>query len=295
MEFYLTLASILTTSLSLAERLVKEFKTGDLAFFQRYFDALPTAKLVRNSTKDNTVNTTLFIKDVTVGKGVFGLLQKNRGLPYVYKVINDQPKERLKHLRSIFSEIIIQTLLGCDPEYGHYVCQIYKVYKMGSYCIFKLESLEVTLNERIRLLNQGTNPEVNTTELRGVMLEIFKVLSYFRTKYGFHHNDLHLENIMTTKQGPITDIKLIDFGFSTVNFDGVNISKGNNSALRRKADCLTLIYYLNIYVKNVTPEFSAVLSKLVKLPEATPIADYIHLLKMAVGKRVTRKNRRGFS
>jgi serine/threonine protein kinase len=293
MELYLTLASILTTTPSLAERLVKEFSSGDQAFFQHYFDALPTAKLARNSTKNNTVNATLFINDRSVGKGAFGLLEKNRSLPYVYKVISDQPKERLKHLKSLFREIIIQTLLICDPEYGHYVCQIYKVYKtgIGNTCIFKLERLEVTLRERIQQLNSSGSPEKNTSEVRSVMLEIFKVLAYFRTKYGFYHNDLHLENIMTTREGPITDIKLIDFGFSTVNFEGINMSKGNSS-LNRKSDCLTLIYFLNIYLKNVIPEFVALLSKLLKLPEATPISDYIDLLKPVGGKRVTRRNRR---
>jgi serine/threonine protein kinase len=293
MELYLTLASILTTTPSLAERLVKEFSSGDQAFFQHYFDALPTAKLARNSTKNNTVNATLFINDRSVGKGAFGLLEKNRSMPYVYKVISDQPKERLKHLKSLFREIIIQTLLICDPEYGHYVCQIYKVYKtgIGNTCIFKLERLEVTLRERIQQLNSSGSPEKNTSEVRSVMLEIFKVLAYFRTKYGFYHNDLHLENIMTTNEGPITDIKFIDFGFSTVNFEGINMSKGNSS-LNRKSDCLTLIYFLNIYLKNVIPEFTALLSKLLKLPEATPISDYIDLLKPTGGKRVTRRNRR---
>jgi len=215
----------------------------------------------------------------------------------VYKVISDQPKDLVKHLKSLFREIIIQTLLICDPEYGHYVCQIYKVYKMekgkgkGNTCIFKLERLEVTLRERIQQLNKSGSPGKNTSEVRSVMLEIFKALAYFRTKYGFYHNDLHLENIMTTREGPITDIKFIDFGFSTVNFDSINMSKGNGPAVNRKSDCFTLIYFLNIYLKNVTPEFAALLSKLLKLPETTPISDYIDLLKPAGGKRVTRRNR----
>lgn len=288
MDFYLTLASILTTTPSAAERLFRMFNTGDQDFFQRYYDALPTAKLSRNATKNNTVNATLYINNASLGKGAFGVLQKNQTQPYVYKLISNESKNRLKHLKSLFREIIIQTLLGCDPEYGHYVCQIYKVYKTDGFSIFKLEQLDITLKQRIQLTNNISTPELHTTEMHSLLLEIFKIINYFRTKYGFYHNDLHLENIMTSKTGPI-NLKLIDFGFSSVNFDGAYIPKGSESSLNGMADCYNLSYYFKIYVKNTTAEFAALLSKLVDLPEETPIDNYIDLLKQTGGKRNTRK------
>ena len=290
MDFYLTLASILTTTPSAAERLVRTFNTGDQDFFQHYYDTLPTATLSRNTTKNNTVNTTLYINTTNLGKGAFGVLEKNQFQPYVYKLISNEPKNKMKHLKSLFREIIIQALLDCDPEYGHYVCTIYKVYKMDGFCIFKLEQLDMTLKQRIQLTNNISTPELHTTEMRSVLLEIFKILNYFRTKYGFYHNDLHLENIMTSKSGPIIDnLKLIDFGFSSVNFDGIYIPKGSESSLNGMADCYNLSYYFKMYVKNTTPEFVGLLTKLVDLPEETPIDNYVDVLKQSGGKRNTRK------
>jgi len=151
--FYSTLESVLNINSEMAKRLVTNFNSGDLPFFETYFNALKTAKLVSSNAKNESVDETLFIDEASIGEGGYGTLYKNRVRPYVYKTIEDYTrvnnKNSLLYLKTNFKEVIIQALLQSDGTYGKHVCRIYKVYKTGNNFIFQIEPLEIALDKYI--------------------------------------------------------------------------------------------------------------------------------------------------
>lgn len=274
MDFYLNLAAIITSTPEKARTLVREFNTDNESFFEGYFNRLPTAKLARNTRKNNNANATLFINNVNAGKGAFGVLSRNRTLPYVYKTVANQ-EPRLKFLKSIFREVIIQTLLQCDSLYGKHICEIYKLYRNGKDCIIKMERLNTTLYDYVRRTNDmfKANPELHNRLVQAYLLKLFNILNHFRNMYGFKHNDLHEMNIMTNSVD-IMEIKLIDFGFSSIHFATIHIDSGNGLP-----DCYNITLSVMQHVKNITPRFAALLKSITdKVDESTPITKYIELL-----------------
>jgi len=299
--FYSDLATIINVSPDLAVSLIKGFNTDDISFFQPYFDALPTVSFSRNGQPNTTVNNTLYIKDVFAGKGAYGLLEHNRNNPFVYKIINDTssplPDERLNYLKNIYKEVIILTLLQNDSLYGRNVSRIYKLYRSGNTCIVKMETLEITLKNFIQIYNDSKALTVKdkTSIMQNILIKIIEILTHFRTKYEFHHYDLHTSNIMTTKTGDIiNNIKIIDFGLSYVKIDGVEIGilgKGFN-------DCYNLSFYLLFQASSVSKKLRDLLEKFTDYPDETPPGQFLEELKSANvtnntgGKRKTRRRGR---
>lgn len=124
-KFFENLSSVINTTSEEAERLFTGYRYGDQEFFESFFSRLPTASLVRNNTKNNTVNETITIKNNIGEEGAYGEVTKNRDRPYVYKMFPQKKMKRLQYLKMLFNEIIIQVLLQSDETYGHCVCKIY--------------------------------------------------------------------------------------------------------------------------------------------------------------------------
>jgi serine/threonine protein kinase len=217
--FFSTLESVLNINSEMAKRLVTEFNGGDLPFFEAYFNALPTAKLMSSNAKNGSVDYTLFIDEASIGEGGYGTIYKNRVRPYVYKTIEDYErvnnKNSLLYLKTNFKEVIIQALLQSDDTYGKHVCRIYKVYKTANNFIFQIEPLEIALDKYI--FKHHTEDHLYETMPR-VLLKLVEILNYFYVKYGFNHNDMSTSNVMTVKDGDIVgNVKLIDFETSYIS------------------------------------------------------------------------------
>ena len=75
-------------------------------------------------------------------------------------------------------------------------------------------------------------------------------MNYFYVKYGFNHYDLSTSNIMTTKTGDAENIKLIDFGKSTLKFGGIQIGKSG-----KRTDTVNLFQVIkyNLDEKDMKP------------------------------------------
>jgi serine/threonine protein kinase len=251
--------SILNIDAFQAARLLEQFNTGDLEFFQYYFDALPTANLVSSAEKDNSVDITLFIEGESVGEGGYGTIFKNRSRSYVYKIVDDYKridgKNSLVYLKTNFKEAIVQGILQSDPLYGKHVCKLYKVYRAGPNFVFQMEPLEIDLG-KYKYANRLEEGIYKT--MGRVLLKSIEILDYFYKKYGFQHNDAGPSNIMTVKKGDVIEnIKLIDFGKSVVKFDDIQIG----SDTKRKD---TIVLYKNLKY-DVDPISEKLAAKLVRL------------------------------
>lgn len=291
--FYITLAAVINVSPELAIKLVKGFNDGDLEFFQSYFEALPRANFRRNNTKNESVNQTLYVKDAEAGKGVFGVVSRNKTYPFVYKKITDNkpPSERIDYLKSIYKEVIVQTLLQSDTLYGDNICTIYKVYRMGNDCVMKLEVLQITLRDRINKPEKSWTGKVldQSALIRNILLKLYTILNHYIDKYEFHHYDLHASNVMTVQKGDIvSNLKIIDFGLSYVKIDGVEIGTlGQNLN-----DFYNIGVYMQGYASNISKSLNAVLDTIVDLPDETEPAVYLETIQNAkiANSGGTRKN-----
>lgn len=220
------LETVLNISKDQATTLLAEFNNGDLGFFQSYFDALPTVKLQTGSAVDISANTTLFINEDHIGEGGYGTVYRNRARPYVYKLMTDynrvNNKNSFHYLKNNFKEAVIQTILQSDAAYGKYVCRLYKVYRDGNNFVFQMEPLETSL---AKYIYENRFVEGRNEIVAKALIKIIEIMNYFYVKYGFNHRDLSTDNIMTTKTGDAENIKLIDFGKSTLEFGGIQIGK----------------------------------------------------------------------
>jgi serine/threonine protein kinase len=292
-EFYTTLGVVLNRSPTEAKLLVTQFNTGDLAFFESYFNALPTAKLEKGNAKNASVNVTLFVKD-DLGSGAFGAVKRNRNAEIAYKIVPDRGTERLLYLKSIYKEAIIQTLLQCDPKYGKYICKLHKVYRVGKDGVFQIEVLQTTFEQYFRSFeesysdNEQLRNEINKT-FKKVTLKLFEILNHYRVNYGFYHNDLSLSNIMTVKQGNAAEnLKLIDFGKSSVKFDTIEIGK----PLQSRIDTQYFLYKLWLELDLEPTKFSGFIKTLSELPIDTPFKTYIEALEKKNGGKTRRAKRK---
>lgn len=269
--FYANLATAINTTPEKAQTLVKDFNTGTLEFFSSYFDSLPTATLVTNNTKNNSVNVTLFVEEDPIGSGAFATIQKNRSQPFVYKLLQNRyyKENRLQYIKPLFKEIVIQTLLQSDTKYGKHICKLYKVYKVGSDAVFQIEPLETTIETYF----EAQKPESKATTITKTFVKLLEIISHFKNTYGFSHNDLKLDNVMTVKAG--ADLKLIDFGLSSIKFGTIELGKPSKA----KADMQYLFYSLSKYLEVEPNAFSELVETLVQLPIETPIQTYVDKLQ----------------
>lgn len=284
MDFYTNLGSMLNITTNESRHLIQMYNTANLDFFERIFTSIPIA------------NSSMYIdnNDSVVFMNAFGE-------PYIYKIVRDESSDRYEYLKELFKEIIIQTLLQSDSKYGHYVCKIHSVYRSGSNCILKLEAVEHTIGEIFDVIHTKeveriarssipsdmpimkramavaafmanarrkalatVLPAERSLRLRDILVKVIEMLAYFHNKYKFAHNDLHTENIMITGNGNIIEnLRLIDFGLSYVQIDGINI--GNESYNQD----IKKLMFSSMQIGYITKPFKSLLNKIYKTDDLT--------------------------
>lgn len=235
------------------------------------------------------MDTTLFIDKNSIGEGGYGTIYKNRNKarPYVYKTIEDykrvENKNSLLYLKTNFKEVIIQALLQSDIMYGKHVCRLYKVYKTGNNFIFQIEPLEITLEKYI--YKHRLEDDLYETTPK-VLLKLVEILNFFYVKYGFNHNDMSLSNVMTTAVGDIVEnIKLIDFGKSTVHFGEIEIGE----SVKKRGDTDTLNKVIKYYMAE---KYRKPFNRIVKLPAERPLPKMDDIIGKKGGTSIRAKSRR---
>ena len=154
-----------------------------------------------------------------LGKGAFGSVYKGTS-GRVYKKVEEAYKD-------VYREALIQSLLSSDKSHGQHICKIEALYRDKDdekpFFYFKMEAVDMTLARYLDLLaDRSEGGLIHTAQLAEILIEIAKILDYFKKVYSFYHNDLHTNNIMIKNlaNGEYI-ITFIDFGGSCIEINKV--------------------------------------------------------------------------
>jgi hypothetical protein len=150
--------------------------------------------------------------------GTFGVLFRSDDGLRIYKSIT-LPVSTEENVRNVFIETFIQTMLSCDPTVGSNICRPVRLFRgsqqRGSQQFYLLmEPIQHTFDTLIE--QQGG---VSMTWLAPIFSQLGNVLASLKRRYAFSHRDLHIGNVLITDTGKL---KLIDFGFSCLQFRGLH-------------------------------------------------------------------------
>lgn len=185
----------------------------------------------------------------TIFLGESGIVYKRITMKSINNTIQDKYRNYMNELfhRELFIEAFVQTLLQSDTKYGKNIARLDGIYKDSivdethnlplakrKYTYFyKMENVPYTLPAFVKTLPNVISTMVIEFQELGTMLE------YFMDTYGFFHRDLHGGNIMFDSSG---NIKLIDFGMSCINVNGIQYSVNNDECM--SFDLFILVTYL---------------------------------------------------
>lgn len=165
-----------------------------------------------------------------IPSGQYGYVKQNKRSPFIYKFLKIPTNElNEENIRKHLTEPLINCILQQDSLAEPYTCKLHKFYgrpvENGYEFIFKMEDLkgDSVREEFNRVL--GADIEKNLEMLLKVYGPLLEVLQLLRTKYSFEHGDLHGDNIMfvkkpNLKEGTDLDVKMIDFGYSSIQIGG---------------------------------------------------------------------------
>ena len=242
-EFVLTPRSILNNLYT------RDIRTADVES-----DAKGNIEVIEMGGVRYTVNQKL-------GSGTFGTTYKvvssAGGKEYAIKQIKEVRTPY--QINNMLKESIIQILLADaskQEENGPHVPYLYEV----AYDIVKREAYirsELMRNTFSNLLSGEAKD--NDIIIPDALLQIANILDFFGKSLKFNHRDFKGDNIMYIR----TDkdkrkYKLIDFGFSCITWNALQISGGGYFAIDRRCyiqhrDLSQLIYYICKYV-NISKE-----------------------------------------
>jgi hypothetical protein len=179
-------------------------------------------------------------------------------------IIKDDDINPDKTFLNIIKECFIQFFLSKDEVYGHYIPKLTSIYqrtintgfRTKQFSIFiEMEQLDEDVLDKIQK-NFG-NKEIDLSNLKALIIDIFTPLSYFNQTYNYVHRDFKLNNIMIKNTGNNTFLyKFIDFGFScmTINLGGNNyvikstVAFPNTTPCRGQQDVLFFLYFIYTYL-----------------------------------------------
>jgi serine/threonine protein kinase len=269
--------------------------TLDINNPHEYMPPDPKSSIAPVSVSDKVATFTLFDGTQTsftmldeLGHGSFGAAYKVAeqidGIDVVVKsmvVGNDLIK-----IRDAVMEFLIQLVCAeetkddeFDGLHGPFVPRVYYM-GIGQGTIYLVsEKMDMTLQRAFRGAAEPAPipPNKSLYFLRDMIVQIAKILDILERKDRYSHRDLKSDNIMIKLDGNRPCIKLIDFGFSCLDYRGIHLNSDPSELFRRcdvpSRDMSSLFYnllgyeYLNEYSTKTCPIKRIMLALLGSFPD----------------------------
>jgi serine/threonine protein kinase len=170
-------------------------------------------------------------------------------------------------IQLFLKEIIMQIILATTSEsatYGPYVPRVYGVgydpVTRHGYIVSEL--MRGTLNNLIGKLTAAENDIVIPSALD----QLAHILDFFGEKLQFNHRDFKDDNIMYVREGDRRLFKIIDFGFSCLKWNNLQIAGGNvfqpsSTCFKRERDLAQLLYNIIKFTPNLSASMREWLTK----------------------------------
>lgn len=247
--------------------LVEDINTNEI-----YFSSDMKSVRIRNNYS-NTDTEYDIIK--VIGAGTFGAISECANVetckPVAIKVIRFLPKNGPIEFQShnFLKECIIQIILSSvSKQLGFPNGGVPEIYSVGFYYdATGLNGIIVSelMKNTLRAYIEGKDEETNDIIIPDMLLQISNILHFFGDTLQFNHRDLKDDNIMYTKIGDKMIYKLIDFGFSCLQWNQLQIKTSlqfpeERPCFKEGRDLAQLIYYL-IYFQRDGYKFSTRLNE----------------------------------
>lgn len=231
--------------------LVEDINTNEI-----YFSSDMKSVRIRNNYS-NTDTEYDIIK--VIGAGTYGAISECANVetckPVAIKVIRFLPKNGPIEFQShnFLKECIIQIILASvSKQLGFPNGGVPEIYSVGFYYDASgLNGIIVSelMKNTLRAYIEGKDKETNDIIIPDMLLQISHILHFFGDTLQFNHRDLKDDNIMYTKIGDKMIYKLIDFGFSCLQWNQLQIKTSLQFPIERPCfkegrDLAQLIYYL---------------------------------------------------
>ncbi len=193
------------------------------------------------------------IQDI-IASGSYGSVHKSSDPSKVIKeVIFEEDPYGLGLTIDYFAETLIQFIIQTDETYGSAVPAIHNIYRdnVASRLYIVMDKLDESLDGRL-IADGRVHGLARFSLFKDLMIQLLRILIHLNATYGFVHRDLKGNNIMLKG----ADIKLIDFGFSVMNFvnaEGTTFRLAASHSFPIKSPCRfrqdigQLFVYLNEY------------------------------------------------
>lgn len=191
------------------------------------------ATVVRNSshvefTKPNGEKVDIQLKDKKLGAGSFGetwaASTKLDGSETAVKIIKKQGSASTADFikESIVQIVIYETSKELSyPELafqGPFCPKLYLIGQDKDNYYIVIERMEATLLSLFL-----TPPKIINTIVRNTVIQLCTMLEVLYGRLQFNHRDLKPDNLMFTMIDGKFNLRLIDFGFACLNYNGLNI------------------------------------------------------------------------
>lgn len=163
-------------------------------------------------------------------------------------------------------ECIIQILLSEESKHepdGPFVPILYELGYNHKFVYIRSELMDGTFNDSM-------NESFLNKQMPEAIRSIAEILDFFQTRLKFNHRDLHGENIMFKRVNGRISFKLIDFGFSCLNWKGLQINSfsryfsAERTCFKENRDMSHLLWYITYSYKSLSPKLLERLSTLLE-------------------------------
>ena len=209
----------------------------------------------------------IYAKQALLGAGSYGATYNCVGPDSKQYAIKLVQLTNEADFTNALKECIIQILLAEESKHepdGPFVPILYEIGYNHKFVYIRSELMDGTFNDSM-------SESFLHKQMPEAIRSIAEILGFFQTRLKFNHRDLHGENIMFKRVNGRILFKLIDFGFSCLNWKGLQINSFSRyfsverPCFKENRDMSHLLWYITYsYNKSLSPKLLERLSALLE-------------------------------